>query len=129
MAKEDYLMKLSMMQQEAERMQEQVGIVNSQIAEFEVLKLSLENIDKSKEKEMLANLGKGVFIKTKVEEKELFVNVGEGVVVRKNADEACRIIDRQISQLKELKTSMLQEIEKINSQLQEVLEEARQSES
>jgi prefoldin alpha subunit len=123
MAKEDYLIKLSMMQQEAEKLQEQVQIINQQIAEFEVLKLSLGNIGENKE--ILANLGKGVFIKSEIKDKELFVNIGQGIVVRKNADEACKIIDKQISELGELKRNILQEIEKINSNLQELLEEAR----
>jgi len=125
MAKEDYLIKLSMMQQEAEKLQEQVGIINQQIAEFEVLKLSLSNIGENKE--ILANLGKGVFVKSEIKDKELFVNIGQGIIVRKNVDEACKIIDKQISELGELKRNILHEVEKINSNLQELLEEARKS--
>lgn len=125
MAKEDYLIKLSMMQQEAEKLQEQVGIINQQVAEFEVLKLSLSNIGENKE--ILANLGKGVFVKSEIKDKELFVSIGEGVVVRKNVDEAYKIIDKQIAELGELKKNILHEVEKINSNLQELLEEARKS--
>ena len=117
------------MQQEAEKLSEQVQIINQQIAEFEILKLSLDNLDKSKEKEILANLGKGIFVKSRIEDKELFVNVGSGVVVKKKAEEACKIIDKQVSQLGELKRNMLDEIEKINSQLQELIVEARKEKS
>ena len=125
MAKEEYIFKLSLMQQEAEKMQEQLQIVNQQIQEFEVLKLSLNNLEKEKEKEFLASLGRGIFIKGEIKDKELFVNVGNGVVVRKKPEENCNIIDKQVRELAELKRNLLLELEKVNFQLQELLEEAR----
>jgi len=127
MAKEDYLIKLSMIQQQAEKLQEQVQIVNQQIAEFEILNSSLDKIEKSKEKEILANLGKGIFIKSEIKDKELFVNVGQGIVVKKRAEETIHIINKQVRELEELKANLLGEIEQINFQLQELLEEARKS--
>ena len=127
MTNEDYLIRMSLMQQEGEKLAEQLQFINQQIAEFEVLKLSLENLKKSKGKEILADLGKGIFIKSKIEEEKLFVNVGEGVVVKKTKEETIKIIDKQINQLENLKRDLMKEIEKINSELEEIAIKLRSS--
>jgi len=127
MAKEDYLLRLSLLDQESNRLQEQLQVVNREISELESLRLSIEKLDKTKEKEILANLGRGIFIKSEVKEKELFVNVGSNVVLKKKPQDTIKIIDKQISQLDELKQNLLGEIEKINSKLQELVEEAQGS--
>lgn len=127
MAREEYLFKFSMLEQEANKINENLQIINQQIAEFEVLKLSLRNI--IKDKEMLAGLGKGIFVKSEIKDKELFVNIGSGIVVKKSPEEACKIIDRQILQIAELKQNLLNEIEKINFKMQALVEEARKESS
>jgi len=126
MTKEEYLFKLSLLQQEANKLEEQIQLINQQVSELEILKMSLEKIDKIEEKEILASLGKGIFIKAEKKENELFVNIGEGVVVKKTSKETCDIIDKQIKQLEEIKINLLSEIEKINFQLQELVKEARE---
>ncbi|MBU1136603.1 MAG: prefoldin subunit alpha [Nanoarchaeota archaeon] len=126
MTKEEYIFQFNMLQKEAEKMQEQLQIINQQIAEFEILKLSLEKIENHKE-EMLSSLGKGIFIKTKPLEKELFVNIGNGIVLKKTTKDTEKIIEKQVKQLEDIKQSLLTEIEKINMELQRVLEQAQNS--
>ena len=126
-----------MLQQEAGKIEEQVQIINSQIQEFEILKLSLEKLDLemlplqkvAKDSglkpttEILAPLGKGIFFKSELKDKELFVNVGNGIVVKKNPAEAGKVINKQIKQMEDIRGKLLNEIEKINFQLQELVQE------
>ena len=114
MQNQEYLMKLSILQEEAKRLEEQINIVNNQLGEFEMLKMSLNNLNGG---EILAGLGKGLYVKSEIKEKELFVNVGAGIVVKKSKDETEKIINRQIIQMAELKDVLLHEIEKINMQM------------
>ena len=129
MAKEELLFRMSMFEQESKKIQEQIQLVNQQIQEFEVLKLSLDALDKIKEKEskeILANLGKGIFFNSQVTDKNLFVNIGCGIVVKRKPQETKEIVDRQIKQLEEIKGTLLQEVQHINMQMQQVIEQAQE---
>ena len=129
MAKQDYLLKLSILQQEAGKIEEQLQLVNQQIAEFEILKMSLEKISKSGREEILAPVGKGVYLRTKPLENELFVNIGANIVLKKTPKEAEKIIDSQINELGKLKEDLVGNIEKINLQLQNLVEEAQKEQA
>jgi len=117
-------MRLSMLQQEAGKFEEQVQIVNQQISELEILKTGLENIEKAGD-EILAPIGKGIYIKSKPLEKELFVNVGNGIVLKKKPADARALIDKQVGELNKLKSQLLGEIEQINAELQDLVIEAQ----
>ena len=125
MAKEDYLIQLSMLEQESRKFEEQIHIVRQQVLELESLKLSLENLNKSDEKEFLANLGKGIFVKSEIKDKELFVNVGEGVILKKNVKETEKIINEQIAQLEGIQKKLAENIDMINEQLQDLIVQAQ----
>ncbi len=121
--KEEFLLKLSSLEEEANKTQEQISLVNQNIQDFEILKTSIKNIEGNKD--ILTSLGKGVFIKTEIKEKELFVNVGAGVVLKKSPSETFSIIEKQIKNLKEVKEELIKEIEKINKNLLVLIEEAK----
>ncbi|GEM_PF-1227345 len=129
MGKEEYLMQLSMLEQQAREIQQQVSLVNQKINELAVLKISLEKLHETQEKEFLAPLGEGVFVKAKLEEKELFVNVGSKVVVRKSIKDTKAIIDKQQGQLEEVRTELEGNIELLNKELQKIVNKARKEES
>ena len=109
------------MQQESERFEQQINAINMQISELDELKegLDLEN------KEILANIGKGIFVKANVKEKELFVNIGNNIVVKKNKEQTQEIIIEQILKLKQIKAQLLAAIEEVNHQLGHLIEQAR----
>lgn len=125
MTNEELIMKLSVLQQEAGKIEEQIQLVNQQIQEFEGLKSSLEKFENGQE--MLAGLGKGVYFKCKTEDDKLLVNIGENVVLRKTRKETAKIIDKQILNLEKFKENLLNQIEKINLELQKIVSEARNS--
>ena len=128
MAKEDYLIRLSMLENEAGKIEENIGLINQQIAELEVLKLSLEKLGESKEKEILAPVGKGIFLKSEIKDRELFVNIGCGIVIRKKPKEAAEVVQEQIKQLEEIKRSLMDSIGEIKMQFEGLVEEARREE-
>lgn len=117
-----------MLQEEGKRIEEQISLVNGQLLEFEQLLDGLERIEKDKNGEILAGLGKGIYVKSEIKEKELFVNIGNGVVLKKSNSETRKIIEKQIVQLDEVKQHLLNEIEKINLQLHFLVEMIRKSE-
>ncbi len=129
MGKEEYLMQLSMLEQQAREIQQQVSLVNQKINELSVLKISLEKLHETREKEFLAPLGEGVFVKAKLEEKELFVNVGSKIIVRKSIKDTEAIIDKQQGQLEDVRAELEGNIELLNKELQKIVNKARKEES
>jgi len=124
MGKEQYLMQLSMMEQEAVKLQEQMQMIDQQILEMETLKQSIGEIENGKEKEMMANLGKNVFIKTEIKEKDLLVEVGNKVYVKKNAENTLKIVDNQIGQLRNAKNQVMNGLEEMQGEMQRLVEQA-----
>jgi prefoldin alpha subunit len=126
MANEEYIMQLSMIQEEARKLEEQLNIINQQIREFDLLKESLDNIENVKSEKVLTSLGKGVFIESKIESKELLVNIGNNVVLKRSTKETKDIIDKQIRELEKIKIQIEQAIGDLDLELQRILEGARE---
>ena len=121
--KKETVLQISLLEEEAKKIEEEILTIDKQILEFKSLLESLEEIKKAEKKEILASLGKGVFIKTELKEKNFFVNVGGGVVVKKKHDETKKIIEKQIRELEELKKNLVKELEKIDFSLKKLAEE------
>ncbi len=120
MANEELLCRISLLEQEAKKLEENIKAVNEQIAEFETLKLSLASLDK----EILAGLGKGIFVKSKVEDESLLVNVGCNILLKKSKAQASAIIDKQIKEMEELKLKIISHIEHLNIEMSSLVEKA-----
>ena len=123
MDQQEIIMQLSMLQQQAEQYEQKINMINQQINEFEALKLALDNIEDKKE--ILANMGKGVFVNAELKSKELLVNIGNNIVVKKTAKETKEVIDKQINQLSEIKSQFLMQLEETNMQLQDLIVRAQ----
>ncbi|MFH1802134.1 MAG: prefoldin subunit alpha [archaeon] len=107
------------LRQQSEDVEKQLQFVSEQIAELQQFSENLDVLKESKEKEMLADIGRGVRMKvTRSDDEKLFVEVGAGIVVRKTPDEAKKIVDGQVKKFQEAKMQL-------TSQLQEHAEEFR----
>lgn len=123
MGKEEIILKLSMLEQKSEEIKQQIEAVESQISELESLRLSLKKIEKNRE--MLASMGRGIFLKTEIKDDKLFVNVGNKTLIKKTPSETIEIIDAQTKEMENIKRNLLGAIEQINANLAEIFEEAR----
>lgn len=120
------ILQAAMAEEQAHQLEENLQLVDAQITELEEFNGNLKTLRESKEKEMLSQLGKRVYIKTKIEDKEkLFVEVGTGVVVKKTPEETMKIVSNQISRLQEAKAQILSQLNVYHIQLQEFLEIVR----
>lgn len=129
MEQQEYLIKLSMIEQEAQKLEERITIFNSQIQEMNAIKKCLEEIENKnindKDGEILSNLGKGIFIKTEIKSKDLFVNVGKNIVIKKNTKETVKILDDQLKKLSLGKEETTNRIIKLQVEMQNLIQEAQ----
>ena len=121
---QEMLQKAIMLKQQSEEVERQLNFVKEQISELEKFSENLKVLDESKEKEILANLGRGVHMKVdrKTEEK-LFVEAGAGVLVRKTPKEAREIIQEQIKKFNEARLQLTAQLEEYASEFRKMIAE------
>ncbi len=103
--------------QHSREAEEQLKIIEQQISELQRFEFSLEDLEKSKTKEILASIGKGVFIKSDIKEEKLFVDVGSGILIRKGMEEAKDIIREQNKRIGEMKIQLMMEKESVDREI------------
>ncbi|RMD67112.1 prefoldin subunit alpha [Candidatus Pacearchaeota archaeon] len=121
--REEIFQSMVELQQAAEQTEQNIAFVQEQISDLQEFLQALDALKKSKEKEMLAPLGRGVYLKaTRADDEKLFVEVGAGVVVRKTPDEAKEVIRSQLRKLREAKIQLNIQLENIIGRLQELMQ-------
>ena len=115
-------MEIAVIEQQARELEGNLQLVENQILELESFKENLNLIVKSKEKEMLASLGKRVFVKTSIEDKDkLFVDVGAGVIIKKTPEETIKVVSNQILRLQEARLQISAQLEIYHKHLEEFI--------
>lgn len=124
MANEQILEKALQLRQQSEETEQQLGFVNEQLEEMDKFYEKLKMLEDSSEKEILAPLGRGVYIKSErnVEEK-LFVEAGAGVVVRKTPSEAREVVKEQMEKFKEARMQLLGQLQEYSQEFAQMLGE------
>jgi prefoldin alpha subunit len=125
MEKQEYMMRMQIIEEEARQIENQIEMMDQQAGELVQIKKSLEELwQKEETPEFLANLGKGIFIRTKALEKELFVSIGKGTVVKKSPKETIEIITNQLKRVSETKSEFMCRINELQVEMQNLAEEA-----
>lgn len=122
---QEYFLKMQMLGQEAERLEQQIQAIEQQISEMQAVRESITALKDGKQKEILANLGKGIFVPAEIKEKELLVNVGKNIIVKKSPEETTRVIDDQIKKLMEGKNNLVSKIGQLQEEMQHLLLEVQ----
>lgn len=121
---QEIMFKLSVFEQQIRQLQEQHQAVEQAITETNTLFYSLDDIKGSQNKEIFASIGKGIFIKGRIDEEDLIVDVGGRKFVKKTIGETQELIKAQVKKLEEIKKELEENLEKVNSELASVFEEA-----
>lgn len=105
------IMEINILENRLVQLEQQFNLIDQKVMEQQLLQMNLDELKKSKSKEMLLPLGNNVFISGKVENPEIFVNVGARVIVKKDTEKAKEIIERQKMSLVELRDEIGRQIE------------------
>lgn len=114
---EELMYKFQMYEQQIMQLQQQLEAVEQAIVEMNSLILGLGELTGAKEKEILATIGKGIFVKTKLISEDLIVDVGGKNFVKKSIPETKKLIQNQVKKLEEVKKELEDNLEKINEEL------------
>jgi len=84
---QQYMIQMQMLQQEAQELNQQLQLIEQNISEMQELNLSLEELEKNDDKNILANIGKKIYLPVEVKEKELVAIVGANGAGKKHHNE------------------------------------------
>ena len=124
---QEFLFKLSMFEQQIGQMQQQINAVEEGIVELDSLNIGLNEINNSEGKEILAAVGRGIFIKSKITSENLVVDVGGRNFVKKSVSETKEIIKKQIEKLEEIKKELAKGLEEIGREAEKIIGEAQKN--
>ena len=114
---EELMQKFSMYEQQIMQLQQQLEAVEQAIVEMNSLVMGLNELIGSKDKEILAPIGRGIFVKTKLVSEDLTVDVGGKNFVKKSVPETKKLIEYQVKKLEEIKEELNDNLEEINNEL------------
>jgi len=114
---EELMQKFGMYEQQIMQLQQQLEAVEQAIVEMSSLVLGLDELVGSKDKEILAPIGRGIFTKTKLISEDLTVDVGGKNFVKKSIPETKKLIQNQVEKLEEVKKELEGNLEEINNEL------------
>jgi len=114
---QELMYKLSAYEQQIQQLQQQLQAIEQAIVEMDSLNLGLDELVGSKDKEILAQIGRGIFAKTKLLSEELIVDIGGKNFVKKSIPDTKKIIEEQIEKLEDVKKELEGNLEKINDEL------------
>jgi len=131
MNQQESFMQMQMLGQEAEKLDQQMQMIDQQVVELAAVRESIVSIKDNKDKnaEILANLGKGIFIKADLKSKDLFVNIGKDVIVKKTPDETLKIIDEQTKKMTDGKIAMTERIQQLQIEMNNILMQAQKAQA
>ncbi len=109
--KEKY-MEFQMLEQSLAQLNQRKATIENQINEFSALQESLDNLKNSENNSpMYSPLGSGVFIKSELKDtKNVLVNIGSNIAVERSIEESKKLVDKQMSELKEIISKLEKEI-------------------
>ena len=120
---QEILQRAMTLKEQSEESENQLNFVMQQIRELLEFSKILEELEKNKEKEILAPLGKGVYAKADRKDEKLFVEVGVGVVVRKTPKETKKVIEDQLKKFSEARIQLTAQLEVFKEEFRYMLEQ------
>jgi|SRR3989344_914229 len=97
---------------------QQLEDLKHQLLELDHVKESLNQLKIDNKGEILVPFGGGVFVKAKVENKSnVILNSGSGIAVEKDVDSVLELVEKQLTQLKEIELQMNEEVLNISNQI------------
>jgi len=118
---QEQIIKIQMMEQEVNQLNQQLQMIDQNIIEMNELISSLDEIENGKN--ILANLGKRIFIPVEIKDDKLIVEVGKGNFVKKSVSDTKEVIETESGKLNEGKFQIMQRLEDIQKEMSVLINE------
>ena len=125
---QELLWQASMLEKQTQEIEQHSSFLQQEINDLSKFKENIGSMPgNAEESEILASLGKGVYVKASMTDKKLFVDVGAGVIVKKSSADTEKIIDAQLKKLSEAKLQLQDKLESYQMELSRIVIELEKS--
>ncbi len=128
-AQQELLYRLSVFEQHIKQLHQQLQLIEKNILDLNSLDFGIDEIKGSVGKEILGQLGRGIFVKANIISEDLVVDVGNKNFVKKSINDTKKIIKEQIEKLHEIEKELKDKLEEINEEMTELVLEAQKNQS
>ncbi len=118
---QEQLIQLQIIEQESNQLEQQLQLIEQHLVEIQQLKTGLDELEKTSEKQILANIGKGIYVPAEIKNKDLIVEVGNKNFVKKSIPETKKIIEEQIKKLNSAKQQIIGKVNELQEQMNELI--------
>lgn len=126
-AQQELMFKVSMFEQQIQQLHQQLQLVEKNVLDLDSLAFGMDELRGSVGKEVLAQLGRGIFVKTNMTSEELIVDVGNKNFVKKSITDTKKLIKKQIEKLHQIEEELKDKIEEINKEATELVLETQKN--
>ena len=120
---QEQLIRIQLMEQEVNQLNQQLQLIEENIREFGELISSLNEIENNKNKDILTNLGKRVYLPVEIKDNKLIVDVGKRNFVKKTISETKEIANNQTEKLTETKQEIIERLEILQEEINNLIVE------
>src|SRR6056297_138457 len=104
-------------EQQIQQLQQQLQSVEYALKDMNNIDLGLDELVGKKDKEILAPVGRGIYVKAKLLSEELTVDIGGKNYVKKSIPDTKKILQQQINKLKNVQEELNDKLKEINNEL------------
>ena len=123
---QELMFKLQMFEQQIQGIQQQMQAVEKAIIDMDALNLGLDELKGKKDQEIMASIGRGIFVKAKLLSEDLTVDIGRKNFVKKSIPDTQKIIAEQVEKLNDAKNDLEKAMENINEDLTKTMLESQE---
>jgi len=123
---QELLYKFSMFEQQMRELQQQIEAIEKGIVDLASLDNGLDELINSKDREIFASVGKGIFVKAKIISEELNVDIGSGNFIKKSIPETKELIDEQIKKLEEVRGELGKNLEELGEEVMKMMNQTQE---
>lgn len=127
MNNEELNKKFMVFEQQIRQIQDQLQAVEHAIFEMNIIDSGLSEIEGRTGEEILAPIGRGIFVKAKLLSEELSVDVGNKHFVKKTIPDTQDLIRDQVKNLGKMKDELERSLDKINEEITEVMASSQEN--
>jgi prefoldin alpha subunit len=119
--------KFMVYEQQIRQLQDQLNAVERAILDMSSIYEGLNDLKGKEDQEILAPMGRGIFVKAKLLSEKLTVEIGEGVFVDKSIDDTKELIKKQQEKMNKAQKDIESELEKVNQEITSTMREFQES--
>ncbi len=122
MNQQELFQQAQMLEQELQRIEQHRKAVEEELTQTTQFNSQLKDLPNAKDNKILAPLGRGVYVKTKIESNKLLVQVGAGIVVERPIEEVQELLSKNLGQLQQAFQQLQMQEQFYLQQLQSLLQ-------